>query len=214
MNKISKGNDLKYRVKSSIPDFTLADDEFDIVIKNQWGQIRATIQKKDCYRDSEGSWYFNFENVQTGIYDAVFYAKVPDNDFSYLIRKVVDEQRLCVVGIETQVQQTGDHPVTYEQIWTVNLDNGVYLADENGNPIITADGRKIKFSTTEQSSRVVQLGMTGAEFQQLIEGRNPNGDIDTVPELLDAVQNINDETEMGVMTEEDAHQLTNEIFGV
>ena len=37
------------------------------------------------------------------------------------------------------------------------------------------------------------MKMTGDEFLQLIEGRNPDGAIDTLPEMLDAARGISDQ---------------------
>jgi hypothetical protein len=34
--------------------------------------------------------------------------------------------------------------VTYKQVWTVNLDDGTYLTDKNGDLILTEDGMRIK----------------------------------------------------------------------
>ena len=36
--------------------------------------------------------------------------------------------------------------------------------------------------------------MTGEEFLLLVEGKNPNNEIDTLPELMDAMQGISDDT--------------------
>ena len=35
--------------------------------------------------------------------------------------------------------------------------------------------------------------MTGEEFKQFIEGRNPDGQINTLPEMMDAAQGISDQ---------------------
>ena len=35
--------------------------------------------------------------------------------------------------------------------------------------------------------------MTGDEFLKLIEGREPNSEINTIPELMDAMQGISDD---------------------
>ena len=37
------------------------------------------------------------------------------------------------------------------------------------------------------------MKMTGDEFLQFMEGRNPDGTIDTIPELMDAAQGISDD---------------------
>ena len=41
----------------------------------------------------------------------------------------------------------------------------------------------------------VQLDtLTGDQFKMLIEGHNPDGNIDTLPEMLDAAKGISDDT--------------------
>ena len=40
----------------------------------------------------------------------------------------------------------------------------------------------------------VKLKMTGEQFKQLIEGENPDGAIDTIPEMLRAATGISDDT--------------------
>ncbi len=38
------------------------------------------------------------------------------------------------------------------------------------------------------------MKMTGDEFLQLIEGREPNGEVNTIPEMMDAAHGISDDT--------------------
>ena len=40
---IYSGTDLKFKVEATIAGFSMADDDFLIVIKNRWGQTRQTI---------------------------------------------------------------------------------------------------------------------------------------------------------------------------
>ena len=40
----------------------------------------------------------------------------------------------------------------------------------------------------------VKLNMTGEQFKMLVEGENPNGAIDTIPEMMRATTGISDDT--------------------
>lgn len=44
------------------------------------------------------------------------------------------------------------------------------------------------------SKQPTRLSMTGEEFKQLIEGVNPDGKIDTLPELMKAMKGISDDS--------------------
>ena len=56
--------------------------------------------------------------------------------------------------------------------------------------------------------KVILDTMTGEEFKKLIEGRDPNGEINTLPEMLDAARGISDvetiKEEVEQQIEEDA----------
>jgi hypothetical protein len=88
--------------------------------------------------------------------------------------------------------------VQYEQVWTVSIDGEDYLADCDGNYVLTSDGNRICFKSNKQEiiddMGKVRMKMTGDEFLQLMEGRNPGGTIDTIPEMFDAAQGISDDT--------------------
>jgi len=84
-------------------------------------------------------------------------------------------------------------PVHYEQVWSVSVDGEDYLADCNGDYVYTSDGKRIQFTNNlsqiiENDMGKVKMKMTGDEFLQLIEGRNPDDTIDTLPEMLDAAR--------------------------
>ena len=142
------GQDLKFRVTSTFDNFALADNDFAITVKNRWGRVTATVPKDECFRDSEGNFYFTLECVAEGVYEAFFRGVVLDNDFMKMTAIVTDRQKLtsvgqCDCGGAQHACSCEDHKVQYEQIWTVNLDNETYLADKEGNIILTADGRRI-----------------------------------------------------------------------
>ena len=52
------------------------------------------------------------------------------------------------------------------------------------------------------------MKMKGEEFLQKWEGKNPNGEIDTIPEMFDAAQGISDEETIHEHTE---HQIEEEL---
>ena len=156
MDMIHEGSDLKFKVNADIPGFTLADNDFSIAVKNRWGHVECTIGKDEMFQDQEGNWYFTLENVRRGTYYAELTAVSPDDDYDKFTRRIVDRQLLCVVaagfgrgGCPAKVANgcQGNKEgmsVAYRQVWTVNLDDGVYLADKDGHLIYTEDGKRIQ----------------------------------------------------------------------
>ena len=199
---VSPGNDLKFRVTTTKEDFNLARDQFYIVIKNQYGRIVKRIAKNDCFYDSECRWYFNVENICEGTYYAFFIGSYDDEDYDKLRRVWTDRQLLfiCRQGCMTGSRRTRHPqscPVNYEQVWSVSVDGEDYLADCNGDYIYTSDGKRIQFSnqlseTIENDMGKVKMKMTGDEFLQLIEGKDTNGAVNTIPELMDVMQGVDD----------------------
>ena len=198
---VAPGTDLKFRVTVTKEDFNLARDWFEIIIKNSYGRVVARITKNDCFYDSEARWYFALENVKQGEHAAVFIGAYEDEDYGKQRRVWTDRQPLFV-GIEdcqTSHRQHSceGHPVEYEQVWDVSIDGEDYLADCDGNYVYTSDGKRIQFSN--QLSDIVEdmgkvkMKMTGEEFLKKWEGRDPNGEIDTIPEMFDAAQGISDD---------------------
>lgn len=212
---VPPGTDLKFRVTVTRENFTLDDDLFNVVIKNRWGRVVARLLKSDCYQDSEGRWYFNVENVQEGEHYAVFVGVIDDSDYGKQKRMWHDSQLLFIGrdGCITESRPTphgDDCPVSYEQIWTVNVADGEYLADRDGNFFYTSDDKRISFSDRSSSDGKVRLSMTGDEFLKLIEGRDPNNEINTIPELIDAMQGISDDTTVKEEIEEEIDEDTPE----
>jgi hypothetical protein len=194
---VNPGTSLKFRLTITKDDFTLADDKWNIVIKNNLGRTVYRLTKNDCYHDTEGNWYFNIMQPQVGTYTAIFVGAYEDEDYDESKRIWTDRQVLFVCRDGCMMRQCLQHhpascPVHYEQVW--NKDG--YLADCYGRYIYTADGNRIQF-TNELTQDIEELGsvklkMTGEEFLQLIEGRNPDGKIDTLPEMMDAARGISD----------------------
>lgn len=196
------GTDLKFRVTTSKDDFNLARDDFNIVIKNQYGRVVARILKNDCFYDSEGRWYFNVENIHEGEHTAVFVGCYEDEDYDKQ-RRIWTDRQLLFVGREGCMETHRRHlhpescPVRYEQVWAVSVDGEDYLADCDGNYVYTAEGYRIQFSNDiseiVENMGKVKMKMTGKEFLKKWEGRDPNGEIDTIPEMFDAAQGISDD---------------------
>lgn len=203
------GSDLKFRITTRIPDFHLSGDYFEIVVKDQYGRVTHRVDKGDCFYDSEGRWYFGIEHVQEGVYMAVFSGRYEDDDYDKQKAVITDIQPLTRVGryamrrsVQCQAPTDGDgylpgHDVRYEQVWMVSVDGADYLADCYGRYVYTADGRRIQF-TSNVSEKVddmakVKMKMTGEEFLKKWEGRDPNGVVNTVPEMEDAMAGISDE---------------------
>ena len=189
------GQDLKYRITTTKQDFMLSEGDFEIVIKNSWDKVVRKVKKGDCFCDSEGQCYFALENMAAGVYTAYFIGGYEDSDYPKQSRVFTDVQTLCVVDEcgGKEYQPDANHDVQYEQVWTKNLDDGEYLADRDGNFIFASDGKRISFNDRSSSDGKVRMSMTGDEFLQLIEGREPNSEINTIPELFDAVRGISDD---------------------
>ena len=171
------------------------------VVKNSYGRVVARITKNDCFYDSEARWYFALENVKEGEHTAVFIGAYEDEDYDKQRRVWTDRQPLFVGTEDCQTSHKlhacDGHPVRYEQVWDVSVDGEDYLADCDGNYVYASDGKRIQFSN--QLSDIVEdmgkvkMKMTGEEFLKKWEGRDPNGEIDTIPEMFDAAQGISDD---------------------
>ena len=190
--------DLKFRITTTQSDFNLSEDTFEIKIKDQYGRVRYTIGKSDCFWDDQGNWYFVMDNVRTGIYFAWFHGRYEDEDYDDQRRDFTDVQELCRVNYHDMPPRCHHrHVVQYEQVWTVSVDGEDYLADCDGNYVLTSDGNRICFRSNKQQTiedmGKVRLNMTGDEFLQLVEGRDPNGEVNTIPEMMTAMDGISDD---------------------
>lgn len=157
------GQDLKYRITTTKQDFMLSEGDFEIVIKNSWGRVLWRIAKEDCFYDTEGRWYFAMENAPQGVYTAIFLGSYEDEDYVKQERVFTDVQPLCIVDERggKEYQPDASHDVQYEQIWTINVADGEYLADRDGNFVYTSDGQRISFSDRSSTDGKVRLSMTG-----------------------------------------------------
>lgn len=195
---IYPGTDLKFRITTTQPDFNLSEDNFEIKVKDQYGRVRQTVRKVDCFWDDQGNWYFVMDDVKTGIYFAWFHGRYEDEDYDDQRRDFTDVQELCRVNYHAAPRHHHHkHVVQYEQVWTVSIDGEDYLADCDGNYVLTSDGNRICFKSNKEQiiddMGKVRMKMTGDEFLQFMEGRNPDGTIDTIPEMMDAARGISDD---------------------
>ena len=196
---IYPGTDLKFRVTTTQPDFDLSGDTFEITIKDRYNRVVKYLEKSDCFWDDQGRWYFVMDDVRTGIYFAWFHGRYEDEDYDDQRRDFTDVQELCRVNYVGGPRRhcRCRHVVQYEQVWTVSIDGEDYLCDCDGKYVFTADGNRICFHSNKQQEiedmGKVRMKMTGDEFLQFMEGRNPDGTIDTIPELMDAAQGISDD---------------------
>ena len=228
---IYPGSDLKFRITATQPDFNLSEDWFEIRIKDQYGRLRMTITKSDCFWDDQGSWYFVIDDARSAIYTAFFHGRYEDEDYDDQRRDFRDVQELCRVGYTggpCRCHCRHSHVVHYEQVWSVSIDGEDYLADKDGRYILTADGKRICFKS-DKAKEIDDMGkvrlntLTGEQFKQLIEGDNPNGEVDTIPEVLRGMAGITDEEtvqhdvqeriEENLNEQQAEHADIDEIFG-
>lgn len=213
---INAGTDLKYRVETDIAGFSLANNGFTITVSNRWGQVLKIIRKADMLIDSFGNYYFTLDAVPTGIYYARLAAHKEDEDFSDGIQTIVDYRYLVSVGTEESMIRQSENEgstVAYIRVWTANLVDGVYLADANGNPILDADGNRIRLTDNTSMTASVKLNMTGDELKHLLEGRTANGKIDTIPEMMDSLGGMGDDTEFSVASGHDIDNMMSRVLG-
>lgn len=200
---IYPGTDLKFHITATQPDFQLCEDPFEIRIKDQYGRLKQVVTKSDCFWDDQGEWYFVMENVKRGVYFAYFAGSYEDEDYDNDHRDFTDIQELCRVGYCGGSGGCGcgsrcKHVVHYQQVWTVSIDGDDYLADVNGKYILSADNKRICFKSAK-AQQIDDMGkirldkLTGDQFKKLIEGFEPNSEVDTIPEVMHALQGINDD---------------------
>jgi len=205
--------DYKFQVTASQEDFDLHEDSWEIHIKNQRGLTKYRLPKGDCFWDSDGNYYFALENLRPGIYYAYFYGSYEDEDYDDQRRRFSDIQKLIEIGL-CPSRTRGckcKHVVQYQEVTTVSIDGDDYLCGKDGKYILTSDGKRICFKSEKRKQiddmgKVVLDTMTGDEFKQFVEGKNPDGRIDTLPEMLDAARGISDDTTI----KEDVDEQINE----
>lgn len=212
---IYPGTDLKFRITSTQPDFNLSEDTFEIKIKDRYNRVRQVVTKSDCFWDDQGNWYFVMNDVGTGIYFAWFHGRYEDEDYDDQRRDFTDVQELCRVNYHyVPAHCHRPHVVCYEQVWTVSIDGEDYLCDSDGNYVLTGDGDRICFKSNKEqiidNMGKVRMKMTGDEFLQLMESTNPNNEIDTIPELMNAMHGISDTTTVKEEIDEELDENTPE----
>lgn len=200
------GSDKKYKVEVAKVGFHLAEDDFEIVIRDGYGRVKRRLKKYDCFYDKDGNFYFTLEDLRPGPYYAYFRGSYEDLDYDKQRRVFTDAQLLLEVDMPAHRRCRRRHVVRYTEVWTVSVDGIDYLADCDGRYIMTSDGKRIAF-TSDVTKKVdnmgrVQMKMTGEEFLQKWEGKNPNDEIDTVPEMLEAARGIRDDETIHHHTEE------------
>lgn len=194
---IYPNSDLKFRITSNLEGMVLKDIDFSIDIKNKWGQLRYSIPKDECFQDSEGEYVFTVENVKNGLYFAYFSGLLEDYDFDKMLQCRTDIQELYAVGScgakSTIYDCEHEHIVKYERVTEVDIDGATYLADKDGNLLLTSDGRRIQLNSqnVENMKKAVQLDtLTGDEFKALLEQVSQDGKINTIPELIDFLSEV------------------------
>lgn len=216
---------MKYRVSATMNGFDIDEDNMELVVKNRWGRVCYQYKADDFFSDGEGGWFFTMTNVKQGDYTAYLTCWRGDGDFEGGAQRVTDMRHLVSVvmcacdmisyhhcGCDCGCGETEGLTVKYERVWTVNLTDGIYLADCDGNPILDRDGNLIRFSDRQPEQTDVRINMTGDEFRHWMDERDANGRIDTRLEVEDALAGMSDNTELEPMTEADGLALINEII--
>ena len=216
---IYPGTDLKFKVTAQITGFTMEQDDFSIIIKNGFGQVKYIVKKNEMLRDDAGGFYFTMDQVQQGTYYATFKAHREDTDFENDVQSIVDRQPLVSVGYcdsrdgGEHVCETDGAVVAYRRVWTVCIEGYIYLAESDGTPILDANGERIYLKATGKESSARQtLDLTADELNTLLTKRNQNGKVDTLPELLDVAGGMDENTEVSLMTEQDADDMMSRIL--
>lgn len=206
---IYENTDLKFKVVCSLEDFSLADDDFEIVIDNVWQKV--VVPKEGMFRDAEGNFYFGIENVKAGTYFATFRAQIDDADFPDYQQAVTDRQKLCTVVTGGQTgycacdcydndDDEGEHFVTYERVRLTNRSGTVFLLDTDGEYVLDKDGKRIILTKNGQDIMTGEKGykidLTGEELNMLLTGRKSDGTVNTIPELMDEMEGIGDDSRL------------------
>lgn len=95
--KIYKDTRLKFTLDIQSVGFSMADDDFKVVIRNL--KAEKTITKGEMLVNDDDEYIFTVDTQElgTGDYYITTYAYVPDTDFDDGIRTEVTKQLLCVV---------------------------------------------------------------------------------------------------------------------
>lgn len=199
---IYENTDLKFKVVCSLKDFSLADDDFVITIQSEWQKV--TVPKDGTFRDKEGNFYFILEGLAAGTYKATFCAQIADADFPDYQQAVTDRQTLCIIGgaagrFPCACDDGEEHFVTYERIMTANVGGQTFLQDADGRYILDANGERIRLEQPSQAATVekgYKIDLTGEELNTLLTGRKSDGTVNTIPELMDEMEGISDDSRL------------------
>ena len=196
--------DLKFRITITASDFNQRSNPWTLRVIDRFNRERLNMERKDFMRDSLGRFYFDMKDVLTGEYRAITQIGIPDEDFNDGYQHRTDAQIFLHVNMCNCHHDCGCHcqtdgmEVLIERVYTINIDGGDYLADVNGTPILDSEGNKIYFinhiDEEDTDMPPVKLNMTGEEFKKLIEGDEPNSEVNTIPEVMRVMQGISDDT--------------------
>lgn len=193
--------DLKFRITITASDFSQENDDWSLRIIDRFNREVADFAKNEFFRDSLGNWYFDMPNVLTGEYRAITTIGIPDDDFNKQLQMRTDCQKFLWVNMPEKPCGCGGHTdgmrVVIERVYVISVDDGDYLADAEGDYILTGDGKRIQFNVEYQPKQAmakVQLNMSGDDFKKLIEGNEPNSEVNTIPEVMAVMQGISDST--------------------
>lgn len=94
---IYEGTELKFTLDIQSEGFSMADDDFKVVIKNTKKSV--TISKAEMILNENENYLFTVDTgfMGTGEYWITTIAYVPDDDFDDGLRTEVQKQLLCVV---------------------------------------------------------------------------------------------------------------------
>lgn len=141
------GTDLKFRITAQSRLADLQEQAFAVTVRDAYRRTVLSLEKDDCFRDADGRFYFTLENPRRGRYYAYFETAVEDEDYLKHERMLRDGCLLVEVGTCGcgTPRQCGCHLVSYEQVWTADVDGTPYLVGRDGEYILTSDGRRIPF---------------------------------------------------------------------
>lgn len=195
---IHEGTDLKFRVILCADGFEQSADPWLVEVVNQSGLRVGAFHRGNCLTDGAGGWYVVLESVAAGMYRAVTSADVPDADYEDGFMRLTDVQPLCTVGIKGYARPPRSEgtplSVRFERVLTRNVSGRSYLADESGGYILDSRGERVELSRAESgSSPAYRLPVSGRELEAMLMGGGGNGRVDSLRELIDAFQGVEEQ---------------------
>lgn len=97
-DKIFIGTELKFKVDIEADNFSMAEDDFNVVIQRR--NVKKVFNKSDMVVDGEGNYYVCFDTAEFGVgtISAVVTAYVPDTDFPDGLRTEVYATDLVTIN--------------------------------------------------------------------------------------------------------------------